>query len=549
MIYGLLVHGLYAEEKAEVPGVDELIYQSFAELEPPLTPEVPGGVKMAVTTRSEAAAQSVQDGMTCVHAGWDMEAYRHFVAALDEDPECLMAHWGVVVSQLHSSPEMTEVKEAAVARMMDLADRGVGTELEHRYVVALVQLLRDGPQTAARAFAEAREAFPNDPQLRVFEALLMRGGYDVSGEATPDQARAEELMRELVKQHPKLSYVRYALLAMRAEAGDLKSDLLMAQMLAADAPQFPPYQHLLGHYEWRTGNYGRARDAFARAAKLYDDWMQQTGLGVRDCVPWTRAKLYQATALASMGDYGQALDIAERVAAIEVTPEDALSKGGRALLWEAKTLPMRILMRRRGKGDAKLATKFLPSAEEVKGYGKATLAVWSFQVHSTVAGAWVALEEGDLDSAKKLSATLNELGQRFLQTRKVAATYGERSEWLRAFRAFEVMASELSGRITMAEPERFRGTAFNWYRSAADRQGQASMMRPPMVLLPMEYRLAEHFADRGENDKAIEALLDGLKAWPNDWELLGALKERFEAEGLDERVKEVTEKMEAIRIR
>ena len=42
--------------------------------------------------------------------------------------------------------------------------------------------------------------------------------------------------------------------------------------------------------------------------------------------------------------------------------------------------------------------------------------------------------------------------------------------WNRAFRALEVLASDLRGRLAMAGPKDRRGTAYNWFASAADRQ-------------------------------------------------------------------------------
>lgn len=550
LVFGMLAAGPLGAQEAQkavaVPEVGALIHESVAELPAPGAPEVPGPVEMPLTAASQAAGTSVRHGLTCVHAGWDFEGYRHFVEALKEDPECLMAHWGVVLSQLHASPKMAEVRGAAVLRMMALVDGGAGTELERRYVGALVQLLRDGPQAAVNAFAAAREEFPNDPQLGMFETVLGRGGFGPAGDATPDQERSEEIMRGLIERFPGQDYLRYAWLAMRAEGPDPEEDLEMARELAAAAPEFPPYQHLRGHYEWRCGEHGWARDAFGRAVDLYAAWMEETGFDALNCAAWTRAESYRAVALASTGQYDTALAVAESLAAIEVPPERALSKGARALLWEAKTLPARVLLRRAGDGDAARAIEVLPEAAVVRRLGETSLAAWTFQAHSTVVGARAALDAGDLDGARRLSENLTRLGGNFVKTRGTAAAYGERSEWLRAFKAFEVMASELRGLITMAGPKGSRATAYNWFRSAADRQERATLLMPPAVLLPMEVRLAQYFEDRGENDKAIEAALAGLEEWPNDRELLVILKRLFEAGGLDEQAAEIGERLEAL---
>ena len=526
------------DDEAVLPAASAIVSELVAKLPAPMMPAVPEGVTMAVTANSETAQRSVRNGMLCLHTGWDFEAYRHFSSALAEDPDCLMAHWGVGLALLHGSEDLAEQREVALVRMLDLVDRGIGTELEKRYVFGLASLLRDGPTEAASAFSAAAEKFPNDPQMGLLKALLGRGGFDVTGDPTPDQERAENDMRKLIERFPELSYLRYALLAMRAEAPSLEGDLEMARELCTEASGYAPYFHLLGHYEWRCGNHSRAGEAFGRASDLYSEWMKAANLTALHCAPWTKAECYRAVALASKGEYDSALAAAMAVASIEVPIEEVNSSGGRMLMWEGKTLPARILMRRGRKGDMKIALDALPKLEELEGVGKKSLVLWSFQAHSSITTARLLLEKGEADDVLLVSQDVTRLGENFVKTRDVAVGMGERSEWLRTFKNFEVMASELRGLITMSRPKADRGGAFNWYRSAIDRQSRMTLMMPPGVLLPMEARLGEYYVDRGEADQAIETLQQGLEKWPNDLELLTRLKGAFQASGSEEKAKE-----------
>ena len=536
-----------ADEESVVPPATAVVSELVAKLPDPLPPAVPKGVSMAITASSEAAQNSVRYGMLCLHAGWDFEAYRHFAAAIGEDPQCLMAHWGVGLALLHGSEHLASEREAALTRMLELIDQGVGTELEKRYVFGLVKLLRDGPADAASAFAKAAEEFPNDPQIGLLKALLGRGGFDVTGEATPDQERAESDMRALIKRFPDLSYLRYALLAMRAEAPSLEDDLEMARALCREVPGFPPYFHLLGHYEWRCGNHPAAGEAFGRAADLYGEWMKSTDLTALHCAPWTKAECYRAVALASKGEYESALAAAMAVAAIEVPIDQVNTSGGRMLMWEARTLPARILMRRDQKGDMKKALETLPDLEALRGVGAKSLVLWSYQSHTSVATSRLLLEEGKLEDARLVSDDVTRVGSNFVKTREIAVGMGERSEWLRSFKGFETMASELRGLITMANPKGDRGGAFNWFRAAADRQTRMTLMMPPSVLLPMEARLGEFYTEQGKTDEAIEILLKGLDERPNDWELVVRLRDIFQKSGMDEGVREMEEKLKSLK--
>ena len=536
-----------ADEETAVPPATAVVSELVAKLPDPLPPAVPKGVSMAITASSEAAQDSVRYGMLCLHAGWDFEAYRHFAAAIGEDPQCLMAHWGVGLALLHGSEHLASEREAALTRMLELVDQGVGTELEKRYVFGLIKLLRDGPADAASAFAKAADEFPNDPQIGLLKALLGRGGFDVTGEPTPDQERAEADMRTLIKRFPDLSYLRYALLAMRAEAPSLEDDLEMARTLCREVPGFAPYFHLLGHYEWRCGNHPAAGEAFGRAADLYGEWMKSTGLTALHCAPWTKAECYRAVALASKGEYESALAAALAVAAIDVPIDQVNTSGGRMLMWEARTLPARILMRRDQKGDMKKALDTLPDLESLRGVGAKSLVLWSYQSHTSVATSRLLLEEGKQKDARLVSDDVTRVGSNFVKTREIATGMGERSEWLRSFKGFETMASELRGLITMANPKGDRGGAFNWFRAAADRQTRMTLMMPPSVLLPMEARLGEFYSDQGETDEAIEILLKGLELRPNDWELVVRLRDIFQKAGMDEGVREMEEKLKALK--
>ncbi len=536
----------FAEEPKELPEAADLISERVASLPPPAAPAVPKGVVMAISSKDARAEQAVRHGMVCLHTGWDFEAYRHFCMALQADPDCLMAHWGIGLALLHGSQDMQEERRGAMDRMLALVDQGVGTDLEKRYVFGLSQLIAEGPDQAAEAFIGASREFPGDPQLVLLKCLLSRGGYDLTGEPTPDQKRAEDEMAAAIEKHPDLTWLRYAYLAMRAEAASLEDGLEQARQLAADAPEYPPYFHLLGHYEWRCGNHSRAANAFGRAADLYAGWMRANGLKAVHCPSWTKAESYRAVALASRGEYETALAIADAVAAIEVPLDLADSNGGRMLMWEGKTLPVRILMRRGEPGDMARAAKVLPPLEEVKEFGRKSLALWSYQVHSSLVAGRLAIEKGEMDAAREISRDVTNIGENYVKTRGVAEANGERSHWLRGFKAFEVMVSEFRGLLTMAMPPGERGGAFNWYRSAADRQERATLMMPPAVLLPMECRLAEYYADSKENGKAIEVLREGLEEHPADFELLTRLLAACEREGLEDEAAEIRQRIEQL---
>jgi len=109
-------------------------------------------------------------------------------------------------------------------------------------------------------------------------------------------------------------------------------------------------------------------------------------------------------------------------------------------------------------------------------------------------------------------------GQAMVKRQAVATAIGERAEWLGSLRALEVMAAELRGRIALAGPPDGHGSAFNWFRAAADRQNPTTMLSPPPILTPMAMRLGDYFIARNQPDKAIGAYEEALVNFPNDRE-------------------------------
>ena len=536
-----------AAETEAVPDVEKVISERLKALPEPAAVPIPKGLTMAVTTSDPAAQKHVLDGLADLHGGWDFEAYRHFCAALKHDPDCLMAHWGVALALINPEPELVDERVAALQRMISLVQAEVGTELERTYAYALVTFYQKGAGAASEAFSKASAKFPNDPQLKLLSAAFGRSGYDDHGRPNPDQEKSEAVLNELLARDPDHPLYLYAYLTIRAEAPDLRRDLPRAQRLCELAPGYAPFLHLLGHYEVRTGNAARAAEAFGRAAELYREWMNATKVGHADCAGWVKAECYRTAALASKGDYANALAAAKTVAAIEVTPERANSEGGQILMWEGRTLAARLLMRRGLPGDAALALGTLPKPEKQKAYDKSSHAVWFYQGLAFALEARKALESGNVEEARKITDALTLHGEGMSKTRPAASAAGERSSWSRGYTALEIIASETRGALAMASGKEGMVSAFNWYRAALDRQTPPTMMMPPIIMLPMETRLAEYHLARGEDKAAIDILVEAQGKHTHDVEILTRLQKAMEKTGEKEQAKLVKEQIEKVK--
>lgn len=531
----------------EVSDVASAIPAAVKALPTPAMTNFSSGVRMAVSATTESAQAHVIEGLNHLHGGWEFEASRHFAAAMQEDPECLLAHWGMVMSLLNPSPETGEARNAATDRLYFLIEQGKGTELERGYAYGLIKYIEEGPRGAASAFRKVSKKFPNELQAGVFAALFSRGGYDAAGDATPDQAEAENALLALIEKHPDNPVPLNALLVIRAEAPDLGNSLELARKLCQLEPEYPPAFHLLGHYEWRCGNHGEAASAFGRASSFFQNWMKENKAGVADCPEWIKAECYRIVALLSKGEFDTAYAAARQVASTPLPADRPASPGARFLLWEAKTLPARILIHRGLRGNAAEAAGSLPKPKDVEEYRKYSLAYWWIDGLRFALEAQRLINAGKIDEAREVVAALTQHGELMVKTQTAAAESGERSQWLRSFRAMEVLASDVRGRLAMAGPENKRGTAYNWFASAADRQRPEPMLCPPMILTPMAASLGGFFMSEKKPDEAIEAYQRALKAFPNDLNTLIALQSAYKAAGKAEEAAQTSKLIETLK--
>lgn len=527
--------------------VEEAIPDAVKALGEPAMMNFPFGIQMAVTTTSDKAQEHVNQGINQLHGGWEFEAARHFAAAMREDPDCLLAHWGMVMSLLTPSPETGPARNAATDRLYHLIEEGKGTDLERSYAYGLVKYIEEGPAGAATAFRKVSAKYPNEMQAVIFAALFQRSGYDDLGSATPDQEAAEKSLQELIEKFPKSPIPLNALLTIRAEAPDLSASLPLARKLCQMAPDYAPYLHLLGHYEWRCGNHRKAAAAFGNASSYYEAWMKDNKASVADCPEWVKAECYRIVSLVSKGDFDAAYVASRQIADTPYPKDRASSPGARLLFWDAKTLPARILLHRGFKGNAREAMDSLPKPEELEATRKSSLAYWWIDGLRIALEARRCIDVGDLKGASEASDALTHHGEAMEKAIVAATASGERSSWTRSFRALEVLASEFRGRLAMAGPKSQIGSAYNWFSSASDRQHPAPMMFPPMILTPMPIYVGEYYLAVDRPKDGVEAYQRALTEFPNDMNALKGLERAYNQGKLPAKSAETEKQIQELR--
>lgn len=534
--------------------IDQVIHPVVAKLPKPEFVDEIVSIPMAISSRSDLASKHVLQGLAYIQAAWDFEAYRHFCEAVRADPDCLMAYWGIGLALAAPNIEFSEQRQVAVLRMIELMDSVVevgegankvkvpiATPMERQYALALAELfaLRGNAQ---KAFKQLATNFPNNLQAQCLAIYLQRDGYDAFGSAKIGQERAIEELEAVVNENPDNVGVLGFWAMLHAEAPEATTKLRMqilpvVRKMARKAPDFPPYQHLLGHFEWRCGNHYLAELALSRASKLYGDHMKKHKLSLHECEGWIRCQLYLATAMHSRGKFDQAIRIAKYVASLKVDPARLGASGANLVLWEARTLPARLYLARGQKGDFDAAIASLPAKDDafVLKNGGRTLSTVYIECMAQYLECRKALEARNFDHAHERRTVLAELLLKMEGAQGLAVRSSSISEYVRAVTGLKVYAAEARGLVALATattPSESQ-IARSWFKTAAENQQRPSLLMPPVVVSPMEIRIAEFYTRVGDDGRAATSYQQALQRRPNDLVALHGYRAALQKIGRD----------------
>lgn len=537
IVFGLMIQpGLSApEDEAKPEGsveeappqkrfkVGDVIHPVVARMPLPAFNDRIVALRMPISTKSEESEKHVLQGMALIHAGWDFEAYRHFCAAAQIDPDCVMAYWGITLSLAAPSHEFISQRSAAIDRMLALVG-ALGDKLpmiEQEYVIAVAQLFSDEPGASAKTLDGILEKYPRNLQAGLLATFLQRDGYTEFGDALYGQEQAIAKMKKYLDAHPDNLSVLSFWAMLHAEAPDAEGDLRVnvlpnVRKMVRLVPDFAPYQHLLGHFEWRVGNHRLAQEAFERSSELYAAYMEKNKVDFHDCDGWVRSRLYLAAAIYSRGEIKKAITVAKELSGLQVDEKRLRSTGANLVVWEGRTLPTRLYMARGAGGDFAQAKASLPGRDSKQLFKDRTLSIYYLEGLRQYAEGRKLLLEGNVDDARLVREAMGVTGKTLMGLRGNALRRSSMSEYFRAVKTLEVYALELRGLLALHGDRAQRGSAYNWFRSAVDKQIRPSMLLPPAIVYPMELRVADFYLRSGRPKEAAETYQEALARRPKD---------------------------------
>ena len=482
----------------------------------------------AVSANSAEVQKHVSQGMALIHAGWDFEAYRHFVEAVKKDDECLMAYWGIALSLAHPNSEVVEHRLAAVNRMLELAGEGKGTASERGQAEALAFIFSDQPERAPEVFEAVAADYPNNLQLQLMASFLKRDGYDDLLGPGPGQRKALAEVEEVLKNNTHSQLALSFWVALQAEhpdaTGTLRERVLpRVRRLASLAPEFPTYCELLGHFEKRGGNLLLAKKEFSKAISIYEKKLQEDGVSYYDCPNLIRAKMSLASVLKNLGDFETAIAISKELAALPLSSERLYSPGATLVLWEGKTLGARLCLARGAEGDYERGLQTLPEKEEGQRLALETPAVMAWEAWRHALSSNKAIETQGFDSAVQYLDALAASDGLLKEVKSIVSSGSSRLSWSRTRNALKVEWMLAKAALIEAKGGgEGSSLADFWLQSAIDEREPPKGIFPPLSLSLPPVRKALHVAKRGDKEEVKKNFKMAMIDYANDISVLQA---------------------------
>jgi tetratricopeptide (TPR) repeat protein len=254
-------------------------------------PERLGPVSFAVSC-APAVRADFNRGVALLHDFWYEEAKPQFQKILKSDPECAMAHWGLVMSGWHQIWDRPDeaTRAAAWREMQPALSHPAKTPREREYITALANFFHPGKedfQTRIDAYATAMGKlyadFPQDVDAGAFYSLALLAAEAPDDTSLTAEHKAMTVLTPLWRKYPDHpGLVHYIIHA--CDTPSLAAEgLAAARHYGEIAPSGPHAVHMPGHIFARLGlwqediesNLGSVAASDAAEGRGESGWMDQ----------------------------------------------------------------------------------------------------------------------------------------------------------------------------------------------------------------------------------------------------------------------------------
>lgn len=471
---------------------------------------------MAVSTISPMAHKLVLEGLTLIILCEDVIAYEKFRMALRLDPNCLMAHCGMLMCLRGYDTDYLSPVKASYDAIAKLVQSPMCIPKEKAYAVLVFSSLQNESNSKATVLCAKKicDEWKRDPYATMIYASLLRAqSGDPEGEEERNR-QAKEIIDKYLEQHPESVAALFTSAYQEAFAEQISdATFAKAEKLVALHTESTSCYQLLGHLQFRRGDYIKASQSFQTAEKLALQNEKRFRIPRARNLAWYRAISYRAVAEFCAGHYDTADKLAAKVVQVRVEGKYPKSAGSLFQMWEGRTLQLRLLLARPQLPNQVLVLKANPAPLPKECSATPQL------VQSLCHAYQTAFYE------KKRGNSLAPLTQ-FDKMQEVVMQLYHATDLDYMYHQFHLERILQFVAIYGAEVRAlsFPDSAELWLSEAVANQQYDKCLYPPLVPYPLEWRLAQHYLTTKQYQKAIEACTQGLKRFPNHAGVLATME-------------------------
>jgi hypothetical protein len=223
------------------------------------------------------AQESFERGVALLHSFAFVAGEQAFREALDRDPACAIATWGIATIRVGNTFAPTGASPEDAQRALEVIDRGraIGakTERERAYVEAIAayydhfaeRLQRARIQALADAFEALANRYGDDDEAQIFSALYLTASQSPADKSYAGALKAAAILEAQFARHPDHPGVAHYLIHSYDYPPIAQKGLPAALCYADIAPDASHAHHMPSHIFTRVGAWRESIDTNARS--------------------------------------------------------------------------------------------------------------------------------------------------------------------------------------------------------------------------------------------------------------------------------------------
>ncbi len=225
-----------------------------------------GAVSFATLCNVESQA-TFNLGISLLHSFEYGEAEKAFVKAIDLDPDCVMAYWGVAMSNFHSLWLQSGTKHLEKgSRILEIAQSLQKSEREQDYLDAIHIFYKNWESVNHNERKNLFEAkmeglytkYPEDKEAAIFYALALNATADPTDKSYGNQKKAGKILEQLSEAQPDHPGIAHYIIHTYDYPELATLALPTARRYAEIAPSSAHAQHMPSHIFTRLGLWEEA---------------------------------------------------------------------------------------------------------------------------------------------------------------------------------------------------------------------------------------------------------------------------------------------------